>query len=119
MIYGYARISANDSDFKIQHKALTAALCDDIFIDTAPSDENLNKMISATVSGDSVIVWRLDKLATSATQLSVRVRHLNDKGVSFITLREGEKVLVKESADEIVERAIKYARSIRLFPDLM
>ncbi len=36
---------------------------------------------------------------------------------TIITLRDGEKVLVKETADEVVDRALEYARSSRFLPE--
>lgn len=36
---------------------------------------------------------------------------------TLITLRDGEKVMVREKPDEIVEKVIAYQRSVRLFPD--
>ncbi|MBN1257346.1 MAG: flagellar FlbD family protein [Planctomycetes bacterium] len=47
------------------------------------------------------------------------IKFIEETPDTVVTLQNGDKVLVKESADEVVERAIKYARSIRLFPELM
>jgi flagellar protein FlbD len=46
------------------------------------------------------------------------IKFVEETPDTIITLRDGEKVIVKESAEEVVERAVRYARSIRMFPDL-
>ncbi len=46
------------------------------------------------------------------------VKFIEETPDTIITLRDGEKVLVQEKADEIVSRAIEYVRSTRFPPDL-
>jgi len=46
------------------------------------------------------------------------VKFIEETPDTIITLRDGEKILVQESADTIVERAIAYARAPRFPPEM-
>jgi flagellar protein FlbD len=44
------------------------------------------------------------------------IKFVEETPDTIVTLRDGDKVLVRESADEVVARAIEYGRSLRLIP---
>lgn len=46
------------------------------------------------------------------------IKFVEETPDTVITLRDGEKVLVKERADEVVARAVEYARAIRWIPGI-
>jgi len=62
---------------------------------------------------------RLTRLSGVSFVLNAElIKYVEETPDTIVTLRDGEKVLVQESPDEVVDRAIAYARSIRLFPEL-
>jgi DNA invertase Pin-like site-specific DNA recombinase len=89
---GYARVSTLDQDPSLQHDALTAAGCDRIFIDKASgklaSRPALDDLLQQLRPGDTVVVWRLDRLGRSLRHLLETVASLEQRGVSFVSLTE-------------------------------
>jgi DNA invertase Pin-like site-specific DNA recombinase len=74
MRIGYGRVSTRDQHPEAQHDALTAASCDEIFIDRASgklaSRPELDKaLLSANRAGDQLVVTRLDWLGRSLEHL--------------------------------------------------
>ena len=69
MLIGYARVSTDDQVFDLQPDALTEAGCERIFEDTASSAAErprLRDPIDHPRAGDTLVVWRLDRLRRSA-----------------------------------------------------
>ena len=89
---GYARVSTVDQDPALQHDALTAAGCDRIFVDKASgklaSRPALDELLEQVGPGDTVVVWRLDRLGRSLRHLLETVAGLEQRGVSFVSLTE-------------------------------
>jgi DNA invertase Pin-like site-specific DNA recombinase len=92
MLIGYARISTTDQTLALQQDALTAAGCSRIFTDTASGSKTdrpgLTEALSYVRSGDTLVVWRLDRLGRSLGHLIETVRDLQDRGVHFRSLQE-------------------------------
>jgi DNA invertase Pin-like site-specific DNA recombinase len=92
MLIGYARISTTDQTLALQQDALTAAGCNKIFTDTASGTRTdrpgLTEALSYVRSGDTLVVWRLDRLGRSLGHLIETVRDLQDRGVHFRSLQE-------------------------------
>jgi DNA invertase Pin-like site-specific DNA recombinase len=92
MLIGYARISTTDQTLALQQDALTAAGCNKIFTDTASGARTdrpgLTEALSYVRSGDTFVVWRLDRLGRSLCHLIETVRHLQRRGVHFRSLQE-------------------------------
>jgi DNA invertase Pin-like site-specific DNA recombinase len=92
MHIGYARISTTDQTLALQDDALTAAGCDRIFTDTASGSRTdrpgLTEALSHARSGDTLVVWRLDRLGRSLAHLIETVMQLQDRGVHFRSLQE-------------------------------
>ncbi len=89
---GYARVSTLDQDPALQHDALTAAGCDRIFVDKASgkleSRPALDDLLEQARPGDTVVVWRLDRLGRSLKHLLATVSGLEQRGVAFVSLTE-------------------------------
>jgi DNA invertase Pin-like site-specific DNA recombinase len=92
MLIGYARISTTDQTLALQQDALTAAGCNRIFTDTASGGRTdrpgLTEALSYVRSGDTLVVWRLDRLGRSLGHLIQTVRELRERGVHFRSLQE-------------------------------
>ncbi len=92
MLIGYARVSTEDQDTALQRDALTGAGCERIFEETASGAridrEQLRAAIDFARKGDSVVVWKLDRLARSLTQLIQTIEELERNGVGFRSLTE-------------------------------
>jgi DNA invertase Pin-like site-specific DNA recombinase len=92
MLVGYARISSTDQKFELQNDALKAAGCARIFHDTASGALRDRPMLTAALDfmreGDTLVVWKLDRLARSVKQLIETIEYVNKKGVGFRSLTE-------------------------------
>lgn len=90
--YGYARISTTDQDPALQHDALAAAGCVRVFTDraTGKSDRRpqLDRLLETVLPGDTIVVWRLDRLGRSLKHLIALIGELGDRGVGFRSLTE-------------------------------
>ncbi len=91
-LLGYARVSTGAQDLALQHDALNTAGCLRIFDDTASGalDDRpqLAELLDHLREGDTLVVWRLDRLGRSLRHLIDTVTALADRGVGFRSLRE-------------------------------
>ena len=73
MKIGYARVSTDDQKMDLQRDALTAAGCEKVFTDTASGATaerpGLADALAFVRKGDSLVVWRLDRLGRSLPEL--------------------------------------------------
>jgi DNA invertase Pin-like site-specific DNA recombinase len=92
MLIGYARISTTDQTLAFQHDALTAAGCMKIFTDTASGSRadrpGLAEALGFAREGDSIVVWRLDRLGRTLAHLIETVNGLSGRGIHFKSLQE-------------------------------
>jgi DNA invertase Pin-like site-specific DNA recombinase len=92
MLIGYARVSTQDQLLDLQKDALTKASCEKIFTDTASGSLQERKGLEVALShlrkGDTLVVWRLDRLGRSITHLIQTVSGLAERGVGFKSLTE-------------------------------
>jgi DNA invertase Pin-like site-specific DNA recombinase len=92
MLVGYARISTTDQNLDLQKDALLAAECERIFTDTASGAKTqrpgLTEALQHCRPGDTLVVWKLDRLGRSLPHLVETVRDLVARGVGFRSLRE-------------------------------
>lgn len=89
---GYARVFSDDQDLEHQRNALNAAGCTVIFEDKV-SGKNTNlfewgNCLNALKSGDKLVIWRLDRLGRSLSDLVATVTLLGERGVSLESLEE-------------------------------
>ncbi|MFL6115731.1 MAG: recombinase family protein [Catenulispora sp.] len=94
MRIGYGRVSTRDQKPESQRDALTAARCDEIFIDKASGKlarrPELDKaLLSANRSGDQLVVTKLDRLGRSLDHLIELSKQLQAKGVDLVVLDQG------------------------------
>ncbi|NDV08927.1 recombinase family protein [Rhodococcus sp. IEGM 248] len=94
MRIGEGRVSTRDQRPESQHDALTAAGCDEIFIDKASgklaSRPQLDKaLLSANRWGDQLVVTKLDRLGRSLEHLIELSKQLNARGVDLVVLDQG------------------------------
>lgn len=92
-LLGYARVSTADQDPALQLDALTAAGCARIETDRASgaltSRPALDRLLENVLPGDTVVVWKLDRLGRSLSHLLDLVGELAGRGVGFRSLTEG------------------------------
>src|SRR5690348_16032060 len=92
MLIGYARVSTVDQNLALQRDALTEAGCAKIFTEQmsgAVTDRPaLHDALEFARSGDTLIVWKLDRLARSMRQLIETVETLRLRGIGFRSLTE-------------------------------
>lgn len=92
MKIGYARVSTADQNTAAQLAALEAAGCAPIFQETittrSKNRPELEKALAALNAGDTLIVWRFDRLARSVADLLDIVQRIEAKGAHFASLSE-------------------------------
>ena len=92
MLIGYARVSTLDQNLDLQRDALRAAGCEKVFEDAASGSKTarpgLERVLEALRSGDTLVVWRLDRLGRSLTHLIYTVSTLQERAVGFKSLQE-------------------------------
>jgi len=93
MQIAYARVSTLDQNLDLQTDALEKAGCEKIFTERlsgARSDRPvLAEALEFLRTGDSLVVWRLDRLARSVADLIQIVKDLEAKGIGLTSLTEG------------------------------
>lgn len=92
MIFGYARVSTVDQNHQLQIDALQAAGVDEIITDTISGGKKerpgLDRLLDKAREGDTVVVWRLDRLARSLSNLIQLVETLKGRGIGLRSLHE-------------------------------
>jgi DNA invertase Pin-like site-specific DNA recombinase len=92
MLIGYARVSTQDQTLNLQQDALTKAGCNKIFTDTASGAKTERKGLEEALSyvrkGDTLVVWRLDRLGRSLPHLIATMTDLEERGIGFKSLTE-------------------------------
>lgn len=94
-LVGYARVSTNEQDLQLQLDALIKIGCnkDTIFTDkisgTKAERPGLEKCLEKLQNGDTLIVWRLDRLGRSMHHLVLLIESLRQKGISFKSICDG------------------------------
>src|SRR5512147_1136441 len=92
MFIGYARISTADQTLNLQKDALQQAGCSRIFTDTASGAKaerkGLDEALDYVRAGDTLVVWRLDRLGRSLRHLIETITGLNNRGIGFKSITE-------------------------------
>lgn len=92
MLVGYARVSTQDQNLDLQKDALLASGCERIFTDVASgakADRNgLAELLGFLRSGDTLVVWKFDRLGRSLRHLLDVVNTIHDKGAGLRSLQE-------------------------------
>ena len=86
-LVGYARVSTRDQTVALQLDALNAAGCVRVFTETASGAQRDRPQLAAALdymrAGDTLVVWKLDRLARSTKQLIETVEELARRGIGF------------------------------------
>jgi len=92
MLVGYARVSTTDQHLDLQTDALQAAGCERLYTDTVSGAKvdrpGLTAALNTCRPGDTLVVWKLDRLGRSLPHLVETVRDLVARGVGFKSLQE-------------------------------
>ena len=91
-LIGYARVSTADQETALQLDALKAAGCVRVFSEKASGANRGRPELTAALDymreGDTLVVWKLDRLARSLTQLIETVESLRKRGIELRSLSE-------------------------------
>ena len=90
---GYARVSRNDQNLALQLNALEGAGCDSVFKEPGMSGANverpvLEQALSKLAEGDTLIVYKLDRLGRSLPHLVSIMERIREKRANFCSLTE-------------------------------
>jgi len=92
MLVGYARVSTLDQKSALQTDALTVVGCERIFTEKASGAQRDRPELKAALAylrqGDTLVVWKLDRLARSMRQLIETVEDLQARGIELRSLTE-------------------------------
>ena len=92
MLIGYARVSTQDQNLDLQLEALFKAGCKKVFDDKISGSRaerpGLTKALELLREGDTLVVWKLDRLGRSVKNLVDLVSELHRQGVQFKSLTD-------------------------------
>jgi DNA invertase Pin-like site-specific DNA recombinase len=94
MLIGYARVSTQDQNLDLQIDALKAAGCQRLFSDKTSGAKVDRPGLEEALAfardhqGDTLVVWKLDRLGRSLPHLIAAVKNLDDRGIGFRSLKE-------------------------------
>ncbi|MEQ1741129.1 MAG: recombinase family protein [Candidatus Nitrotoga sp.] len=92
MLIGYARVSTQDQNLDLQIDALTKAGCQKTFDDKISGSRTerpgLTKALEMLREGDTLVVWKLDRLGRSVKNLVVLVGKLHKQSIQFKSLTD-------------------------------
>ena len=100
MLVGYARISTMDQNPTLQIDALREAGCERIFTETASGAHRNRPQLSATLDylreGDTLIVWKLSRLARSLKQVIKTSAEIQERGIELRILTQNIDTITPE-----------------------
>src|SRR5437588_9602034 len=92
MLIGYARVSTQDQTLNLQKDALEKIGCSKIFTDiisgATTERKGLDEALAYVREGDTLVVWRLDRLGRSLKHLIETITALNNKKIGFKSITE-------------------------------
>jgi len=93
MFIGYARVSTYDQNLDLQINDLKKYGCEKIFKDKISGIKSkrprLEECLTQLSSGDTIVVWRLDRLGRSLKDLINIINNLKERGIKFKSLKDG------------------------------
>ncbi len=91
-IIGYIRVSTNDQNSDLQRQALMSIKCEQIFEDRISgkiaSRPGLKRALKSLQHGDTLVVWKLDRLGRSVKNLIALISQLHERGIHFRSLTD-------------------------------
>lgn len=92
MIYGYARVSKREQNLDLQIDALKKHGVDKIYYEkvsgTKATRDELTKLLKMLKKGDTLVIWKLDRLGRTSKQLISLAEEFEARGILFISLNE-------------------------------
>ncbi len=92
MLVGYARVSTSDQTLNLQKDALEKIGCSQTFTDTISGStterQGLDAALAYVREGDTLVVWRLDRLGRSLKHLIETITNLNNRKIGFKSITE-------------------------------
>ena len=92
MLIGYAQVTTQDQNLDLQKKALSKAGCKRVFEDKASGTRaarpGLDAALATLREGDTLVVWKLDRLGRSVKNLVNLVGELQRQGIQFQSLTD-------------------------------
>lgn len=92
VLIGYARVSTEEQNLELQKDSLVKHGCQKIFEDqisgTRANRPGLDKTLEMLRDGDTLVVWKLDRLGRSVKQLVELIDKLQQRGVQFKSLTD-------------------------------
>lgn len=90
--YGYARVSTEEQSLNAQLQALESFGCDTIFQEKESGRKKkrpaLDKLLHEINAGDSIVIWKLDRLGRTTKQLIDLTSFFQEKKITLISLKE-------------------------------
>lgn len=100
MLIGYARVSTLDQNPQHQIDALKEAGCKKIFTEKISSASKKRKQLEEALNymrqGDTLVVWKLSRLARSLTQMMSTVKDLEERNISLKVITQNIDTLTPE-----------------------
>jgi len=91
-LIGYARVSTQDQNLELQSEALEQAGCDRIYTDqlsgTRTDRPGLTEALDYARPGDTLVVWKLDRLGRSMPHLVETARDLEDREIHLRSITD-------------------------------
>lgn len=91
-VIGYIRVSTIDQNSDLQRNALVSANCDRIFEDRisgkVANRPGLKSALKMVGKGDTLVVWKLDRLGRSVKNLILLISELHERGAHFRSLTD-------------------------------
>ena len=118
MLFGYARVSAQDQNLALQLDALKATGCQKIFeekVSSAKIRPQLQKMLEVLREGDTIIVWKLDRLGRSLRELFTLINDFQTKGIGFRSLNDAAP---RWPSIPLLHKVAWYSICLRRWPNL-
>ena len=92
MLIGYARVSTHEQNLDLQRDALKQAGCAKLVEDTASGSKaqrsGLDRALELLRNGDTLVVWRLDRLGRTLKHLIELITELEGRGIGFRSITE-------------------------------
>ena len=93
MVFGYARVSTKHQSFDMQVDALEKAGCDRIYKEklsaTKKNRPELDRLLESLRPGDKVVVWKLDRIGRSMSDMVKLANHFIENEIQFESLTQG------------------------------
>ena len=92
MLVGYVRVSTTDQNLDLQLDALESAKCEKIYRDIASGAKEgrvgLSEVLKYVRKGDTIVVWKLDRLGRSLRHLIDVINDIHSRGIFFKSIQE-------------------------------